>query len=93
MENIQRSVRQSLVEEFRAKYGVDHGTAEVLFRDPGPLPKMIQHMYLDTMEELRECDIEKDGKRIQGMAQLLWTMLNIPGEVQQINEINETEMP
>jgi hypothetical protein len=57
-----------------------------MFRDAPAFHRLLEHMYLETMEELRECDIARDGQRIQGTAQVLYTLLSIPGEILEMKQ-------
>ena len=77
-------LKNSLGNRFRETYGVEPGTAAVLFHNNSALRTMLNHLYLETMDELRECDLPDAGARIQGQAQLLWTLLNIPEEVEKL---------
>ena len=87
-QDLSRDINQSRVDEFLAKYGIDHGSAEILFKDGSALPTILQHMYFEAMEELRECIIKEDGERIQGQTQILWTLLNIPKELEELKELD-----
>jgi hypothetical protein len=86
-ENITQEIRANAMDDFRFKYGIDTSSAEILFREGSALTSMLQHMYLGAMEELRECDLAHDGPRIQGQAQTLWTLLNIPTELEEIKNL------
>lgn len=87
-ENILQNARDAVAENFVAKYGIDSNAANALYRDGNSLVPMLQHMYFEAMEELRECDLDKDGKRIQGQAQVLWTLLNIPKDLEEMKELD-----
>ena len=60
---------------FREKYGISWQQAEQLFKD-GVLAQMLNHMYNEAMAELRCCDMDADGKRIQGTAVALYALLD-----------------
>ena len=85
-ENLSQDLAEAQTELFKATYGIDPGAAEGLFRD-GALISMLQHMYFNAMEEFRECNLREHGERIQGQAQNLWTLLNIPKEIEKMREI------
>ena len=40
------------------------------------------------MDELRQCDIPSEGIGIQAQAQLLWTLLNLPLEIEAMNTVS-----
>ena len=85
---LKQEICQSRVEWFSAKYGVEPGVVEQLFREGSPLPTILQTMYYGAMEELRECILKENGERIQGQAQALWTLLNIPKEIEEISNLD-----
>jgi len=85
------ALREVRVQEFTATYGADPDSVQGLFRDGNVLAPLLQHMYLETMDELRETDLAKHGARIQGQAQLLWTLLNLPREIEKMNTPEPTE--
>jgi hypothetical protein len=71
-------------ERFKDEYGIDPGSANVLFSSNTHLKEMLEFMYYDAMEALRECNLREDGDNLQGKAQTLWTLLNIPNEVKNL---------
>ena len=86
VDNLSNDVYESKVEEFKAVYGIDPGSAQILFRDR-TLMTMLEHMYLDSMEDLRECRFDEDGRHCQGQAQALWCLLNVPKVLECLNEL------
>jgi len=89
MENLTQDQHESRQAEFVATYGIEPGVAHELCRDDAPFLKLVQHMYLQSMEELRDCKLDEDGKRIQGMAQALWALVNLPQEVDALRALDE----
>jgi len=86
VDNLSNDIYEAKVEEFKSFYGIDPGVAEVLFKD-ATLKNMLEHMYLDAMTCLRECDHNADGRHIQGQAQTLWTLLCIPKEIETLRNM------
>jgi hypothetical protein len=74
-----------LAQDFLAKYGVTHEQASSLFRDGSTFRTMIEHMYQDTVDLLRECNIATEGPAYQAQAQLLNLFLYIPIQIEEIN--------
>ena len=74
-----------LAEDFVSQYGVTPEQASNLFRDGSTFKTMIEHMYQDAVDVLRDCDLTTDGPRVQGQVQLLNLFLNIPNQIEQIN--------
>ena len=74
-----------LAEDFVSQYGVTPDQASNLFRDGSTFKTMIEHMYQDAVDVLRDCDLATDGPRVQGQVQLLNLFLNIPNQIEQIN--------
>jgi len=85
-ENVTKFLRESREQDFEEKYGLDSVTAATVYRDAKAFTGLLQTMYLATMDELRECDLPKDGARIQGQAQILWTLLNLPTEISEMKQ-------
>jgi hypothetical protein len=84
-------IKETLQDRFKECYGIDAGTAAVLFNNMA-LKTMLEHMYRETMEGLLECpNLAVDGPRIQGQAQLLNTLLEIPKEIEQIQTANDLD--
>jgi len=79
-----QETQEGLRERFKESYGIDSGSAAILFANSSHLKTLLEHMYFETMEELRECTLKEDGERIQGQAQLLWSLLNLPEEIRKI---------
>jgi hypothetical protein len=74
---------------FRGAYGVDPMTASNLVQPGGPMVTMLQHMYFEAMDDLRTAsDIAGEGARLQGYAQALWDLLNIPAQLDEIKNLN-----
>ena len=88
MDDITTDIKESQREEFKEEFHISPDDAAVLFRDGSPLVLMLQGMYFDEMEALRECDMKQDGQRLQGQAQVLWSLLSIPAR---IAELKNTE--
>ena len=84
-------IQETLQDRFKAQYGIEPGTAAVLFANSTGLRTLLAHMYNETMDELRECDIARDGQRIQGQAQLLYSFYHIPDEVEVIQNANSLD--
>jgi len=80
------SRRESLNKDFLDQFGIDPGSAAVLF-DIGPFKTMLEHMYYETIEALRDCDMDTDGRGIQGQAQLLWALLNVPKRLEELKDV------
>ena len=78
--------KEFVEDEFKNTYGLDPGTAAVLFQANSHLKDMLNHLYLETMEELRECGAD-EFVGIQAQARLLWTLCCIPEEVKKIQEM------
>jgi hypothetical protein len=74
-----------LARDFLDKFGITHEQASSLFRDGSTFRTMIEHMYQDTVDLLRDCDITTEGHAIQAQAQLLNLFLYIPIEIEEIN--------
>lgn len=90
-EQTPEDLQETLQDQFKAQYGIDPGTAAVLFANSTGLKTLLAHMYNETMDELRECDIARDGQRIQGQAQLLYSLYHIPDEVEAIQHANDSD--
>ena len=80
------SQREAKNQDFLDEYGIDPGSASVLF-ESGPLKTMLEHMYYDAMEALRDCELASEGQGIQGQAKLLWTILEIPNKVNELKTL------
>lgn len=89
MEDVSKNARQARYDEFVADFGVDPSAAEIMFRESSPFKQMVEHMYYDAMDALRESeDIATEGKGIQGQAQLLWKLMSIPERLNELKDID-----
>jgi hypothetical protein len=74
---------QSLAQDFTDKYGVDYNDANLIMAEPAL--NMFKHMYYGVIDDLREePDLAVEGLRLQGKAQVLWDILHIPEEIEEI---------
>ena len=87
-EDTQKLTRDAQLATFQATYGTDPGSVAAMFQDGNVLHSVLEHMYLDAMDELRQCDIPSEGIGIQAQAQLLWTLLNLPLEIEAMNTVS-----
>ena len=81
-----KEIRQNRLASFEQDYGVDPASVLSMFKDGNVINRMLEHMYFDQMELLRQCDIVNEGQGIQAQARLLWTLLNLPKEIKELNE-------
>ena len=88
-ENFPEMAHAALTKDFEDRYGMAPGEANGLFRDQGLFKTLMEHLYLTTMDQLRDCDLREAGPGIQAQAQLCWELLNLPT---QISEITRLEM-
>jgi len=84
-EDIEVLTRQARQNSFVQDYGVDTAMVLSMFKDGNVLQTMLEHMYLEQMSLLRECDILHEGVGIQAQARLLWTLLHLPEEIRDMN--------
>jgi len=85
-EVLDKAIKDAEIKGFEEKYGLDPAAVAAAFKDAPDFLTILQHMYLDAMDELRECDISHDGAYVQGQAQVLWTLLDLPNEVLRISQ-------
>jgi hypothetical protein len=79
MNAVSESGRNAFIE----KYGVEPEYLLPAMKDDR-IRVVLHHLYLDAMEDLRECNLKEDGERIQGEAVAYWNLLNIQKEIENI---------
>lgn len=86
-EDLQAANRDAANQAFLDEFGIDAGTAGHIFDASPALKTLLDKMYSDAMEALRECEMVTEGSAFQAKAQILWTLKNIPEELEKIKAL------
>jgi len=88
VEDVAAYARQAARKAFEEKWGIDPGTAGLLFDRAGYLTKMLNHLDKSFLECLREENDHDTLLRNQGSARVLRDILGIPDEIKALESFD-----